>query len=306
VLKRALAAIAAITLITHGLLASPAQASNDWSRVTAAKAGKGYANLIKAARDNRASTKRMSLQYFYEGAGQGGITATGSQANFQIPNPVPSLDTGAGDFHTLAQIATMKTVNSSLQAVEVGWTVDQALNGDTNPHLFVHSWVNGTPKGYNAAAGSGWNDYAPNATNAGATLTSGDIWQFRTQYNATGTVGWWVWAGKWNGSAYVGDWLGHYAATHWTGASPTVTTFTGNTDVQYFWEVAANSAAPCTDMGNSNHGSISPLQNYIASTTNIGGPASVNVSFASPVYADYSHALGATTRTMSGGGPGSC
>ena len=303
-LKRALALAATLTL-TLGLLGSPAQASNDWSRATAAKPGKGYANLIKAARDNRASTKLMSLQYFYEGAGQGGITATGSQANFQIPNPAPSLDTGAGDFHTIGQLATMKTVNSSLQAVEVGWNKDFGLYGDNNLHLFVHSWVNGINKGYNAAAGSGWVDYAPNAVNAGATLTSGDIWQLRTQYSGTGTTGWWVWAGKWNGSSYVGDWLGYWPTSHWSGASPTVS-FTGNTDVQYFWEVAANSGAPCTDMGNGSHGSLSPLQNYIASTTNIGGPASVNVAFASPVYADYSHVLNATTRTISGGGPGSC
>jgi hypothetical protein len=33
--------------------------------------------------------------------------------------------------------------------VEVGWTVDDSLNGDYRPHLFVYHWVNNGETCYN-------------------------------------------------------------------------------------------------------------------------------------------------------------
>ena len=312
----------ALALGLTAVAAVPANASNDWSRAAAVQRANGLKGKPpaltyfkkngkwEAKAQAEVNAKLLTLQYMYEGGGQGGITSGGCQANFEVPNPLPSLDTGAGDAHTLAEVACKKTVNGSLQAVEIGWTVDQALNGHTNADLFGYSWVNGAGKGYNESAGSGFVDFTPgdSTDDLGRTLTPGDTWQLRLQYNATGTVGWWAWAGKFNGSTYVGNWVGHWPATHWTSASPAVNTFTGNTDVQYFWEVLANSATPCTDMGNGVLGNFTgPTGNFIGSTTNISGPTSVNAGFDIPSgYAGYNHALSATTRTLRGGGPGSC
>ena len=53
---------------------------------------------------------------------------------------------GVNDYHTLAEISVESA--DLRQIVEVGWTVDRGVNGDSLPHLFVFHWVNGAPTCY--------------------------------------------------------------------------------------------------------------------------------------------------------------
>lgn len=53
----------------------------------------------------------------------------------------PALATG--DSHSLAELAAQSA--DGRQIVEVGWTVDRGVNGDSLPHLFVFHWVDGVP-----------------------------------------------------------------------------------------------------------------------------------------------------------------
>lgn len=177
------------------------------------------------------SPAQAALTYFYAG-GRQTYTTSGAAANFGIGAPAVT----SGDFHSLFEIAVQST--DQQQVVEAGWTVDSGVFGDNNPHFFVGKWVNGTWGGYSDA---NWNDYAPNTTvNRGTDLSSyvgGAEKTISVQYASTGTTGWWVF---FDGSA-----VGWFSNSLWT--SPT---FTQTGKIQLFGEVAANVAAPCTNMGN--------------------------------------------------------
>lgn len=140
------------------------------------------------------------------------------------------------DYHTLAEIAVQSS--DSQQAVEAGWTVDNGLNGDNNPHLFVYSWKNGTGQGYNG--GNGWTDNGSEALNAGASLS--------TYNNTKIKFLWQYFDSKWWLDAQISGadhWIGYYPGSSWT--SPT---FTYTQRVQVFGEVSAANSPTCTDMGN--------------------------------------------------------
>ncbi len=147
------------------------------------------------------------------------------------------------DSHSLAEIA-VQSVNEEgkpdgRQVVEVGWTVDRQVNkkNPTEPHLFVYRWVNGDPtdgKGkhcYNSSeCGFVPHDSATSAP--GDKLTAGETKKFGIQHFENA---WWIWYDK--------GWIGRYPDSIWGN------TFTKVDHVQWFGEVAAGGATPCSEMG---------------------------------------------------------
>lgn len=192
-------------------------------------------------------TACSSTCYYYNVGSQGftGTLPTGSYGNITTLSPV--LDT-SHDVHSLAEVDAEKTVGGTSQVVEAGIIVDQNLNGDTQPRLFGYAWVNGVGQCYNAC---GWNDLA------GVSPSMGDVISVNkrigvehfTSAQAT-PAGWWMWVSDTNG--LNGNWVSYIADTKWSGATPSVTTFTNEDYGQMFGEVAAGetpSSTVCTDMG---------------------------------------------------------
>jgi hypothetical protein len=232
--------------------------------------------------------------YFYN-VGNQTVVADGAIANLSVSQPYVN----SADAHSLEEVAVQSA--DGKQVVEVGWNVDPGVNGDSAPHLFVYHWVNGSPTCYN---GCGWVDYAPTATNAGASLSAvvNTAKPFGIQYFSGN---WWV--------SYDSTWIGYFPDTLWSGATPSVT-FHQSGFIQAFFELAAGVTTPCSDMGNgilglnANTGAARvgsfTLVNPVPSTTaaSLTGPSTIP-STASPTYYTAQQASG-SVRTFRGGGPG--
>jgi len=149
----------------------------------------------------------------------------GASANLVIGRPY--LD--KADWHTLSEIAVQSA--DGQQTIEVGWTVDRAVNGDEDPHLFVFSWVDGVPQCYNSC------NYLPAK---GASIKPGDTLAVNTVRNFgiqhIGNV-WWV--------AIDSEWIGAFMDDTWGDK------FTQAAKLQFYGEVAGSSLNPCSQMGSS-------------------------------------------------------
>jgi hypothetical protein len=180
----------------------------------------------------------------------------GGQTN---PTPVPTgvysgidleVPTRDGDSHTLAELAVEST--NGQQAVEVGWNVDHAVNGDEHPHLFIYSWVNGVPKGYNLS-NPGFVQCTVALCGAGTYYTVGmDLNSAVTTPATEKKFGIEHFGGAW-WFAYDAGWIGYIADSQWTGASPSVI-FNTAPFFQLFGEVAKVNTVPCAKMGDGNKG----------------------------------------------------
>jgi hypothetical protein len=216
---------------------------------------------------------------FLYSVGSQATTADGIYAAMDIKRPVLA----KGDYHTLAELAVQSA--DSQQIVEVGWTVDRAVNGDEDPHLFVFHWVNGQPTCYNTC------DFVPynGGINAGDTLPVDTLKKFGIQYNSGA---WWI--------AYDTTWIGYFPDKDWTSQG---VTFTKGGFFQAFGEVAASSAKPCTQMG-SGVAVDDAAAARIGSITYVNGPATptLNTRTTTDVYG--MNALSA--KTFRYGGPGAC
>jgi hypothetical protein len=166
----------------------------------------------------------------------------------------------------------------------VGWTVDRAVNGDSDPHLFVFHWVNGQPTCYNAC------DFVPynNGINAGDTLPVDTTKKFGIQHT---NGAWWI--------AYDTTWVGYFPDKIWSSQG---TTFTNGGFFQTFGEVAAASPSPCTQMGAGLSVSDANAAR-IGNVTYINGPTvAMNMRPTTSVYGLYA----LSTRSFRYGGPGAC
>lgn len=234
-IHRAVAAAAAAVTFSALAATAPADAARRAApRLTAGQAAqlKGFPGVITARAIPKAARPRKCPstpgQYFYSGleadAGpQQRIPATGAAGSFT--QPAPAL--GACDSHTLAELALIDPRSNNI--VEVGWTVDRLLFGDTRPRLFVFHWHDGRPGCYN---GCGFVN-APDAT-----IKPGDPVAVSTTPRdyAIEHAG-----DRWN-VLYAGDLVGWFPDSLWNGA------FTSAPLVQWFGEVVAQPGG-CTDMG---------------------------------------------------------
>jgi hypothetical protein len=170
----------------------------------------------------------------------------------------------ANTYHDLFEVAIES--RDQQQRVEVGHTVDLALNGSSNPYLFTFHWVNGVPSTcYN---GCGLVDnptetvdagdsvtYTPTGTNP-TTVYDYEIVRSEILYPAPATKPTWAPAGTGHGWVIryqkVGDpdnEIGMYPDTLWTGASTPVT-FNKVGLFQAFSEIAElQGNPPCSDSG---------------------------------------------------------
>jgi hypothetical protein len=214
--------------------------------------------------------------FFHYNVGSQAAVTDGAYANFSINKPTLA----GSDYHTLAELA-VQSGNGS-QIVEVGWNVDQVVNGDDDPHLFVFHWVNGQPACYN---GCGFVQYSANIS-PGDTIPQNVTKRLGIQYY---NGAWWI--------AYDTEWVGYYPASLWSGG------FIQSGMVQVFGEVAAASATPCTDMGNGLHGAADSTAARIGSVSYINGPT-VDMYVRST--SDHYDVAKLSGRTFRYGGPGAC
>jgi hypothetical protein len=213
--------------------------------------------------------------YMY-GVGSQSATADGMYATLSMARP----QLAPGDFHTLAELAAESA--DGQQIVEIGWTVDRSINSDDAPHLFVYHWVNGAGSCYN---GCGFVQASSSARPGMSVPSDGSKYFGIEQYQGN----WWV--------MYDTEWVGYFPNSLWSGR------FTQLGLAQWFGEVAAGSAAPCTDMGNGNPASSANA----ASFSGVGffnGPA-VRVNAAATNSTWYS-ARRVTANSFRFGGPGAC
>lgn len=310
-IRKFIAALAAVAL-AGAALSGPAQAAPVKPGGTIQKpvAGAGSAARLFGTPEFRyAGGKQFSI------TGHDGIRST-------MTIEQPYLDTA--DYHSLMELAAIKSIVPSTggaaqrNIVEIGWTVDRALNGGSAvPHLFVFAWKNGVGLGYNAAGG--FVDNGTCGTNAGASLSAdvgtqkGFILQYRTVAGGAAVEGWWAWHG--NSAFSSGCWVGHWPATIWTTGVPTVTGFTGPGEAHWFGETVVDSAgAKCSDMGDGTLGSTytAPIAQasdpaWVSSARLTSGATLTNASltpFASHSTAYDTGAFSATTVLLGGPGDG--
>jgi hypothetical protein len=148
----------------------------------------------------------------------------------------PKLNHNYSDEHSLQEISVQNSAQTS--TVELGWTVDEQVNGDYQPHLFVYHWVNGQTSCYN---GCGFVS-EPGTYAAGGALTPGTLVTLQIQHGN----------GAWRLSVN-GLEIGYFPDSLWSGS------FTAGQLNSVFGEVAMDSAdvPSCTQMGDGQFGTNS-------------------------------------------------
>jgi Neprosin len=216
--------------------------------------------------------------YYYVGANQWGLSATGASVAFTQAKPT----VGANDFHSVTELAVESS--DGRQIVEVGWIVTQNVNGDNLPHLFVFHWVNGNATCYNGCG------FVPVSTPvpAGGVVSVGTIGKFKIQFKNN----------RWQ-IIYNGYLVGYFPESIWGGS------FTKAFEVQVFGEVCGSPTTyPKTQMGNGILGSklsSAIIKNYALLGSTIApalSPYGINVNYTSYTYSN------ATATSLHYGGPG--
>jgi hypothetical protein len=125
--------------------------------------------------------------------------------------------------HSILQVWLQNYDKPQLQSIEGGWTVDQSLNGDLQPHIFTYYTTNGYTKdgdnlgGYNTLH-SGWVQYSPSVfpgirispSSAYGSAQYDVSMKFQLYREPTnGELNWWV--------AVQGIWMGYYPASLFNG-----------------------------------------------------------------------------------------
>lgn len=206
-------------------------------------------------------------------------------ASVRMKIEAPEVNPAQSGEHSLQELALQDTAR--LSTVEIGWTVDPELNGDSAPHLFVYHWVDGQTSCYN---GCGFVPVSKKVT-AGMALHPNQVAEFALR-NVDGD--WWV--------LYNHQEVGYFPGSLWDG------TYTRAQVVTAFGEVALNSddLPSCTDMGNGRFGS-GPNSSWI-DDYRLQGAADrpqFTVTASSPDSYDYGKAT-ATSFHLGGPGSGAC
>ncbi|MFI7602683.1 neprosin family prolyl endopeptidase [Actinoplanes sp. NPDC049681] len=284
-LKRARAGVSSAAVAAAGADAAPADASGSLEPTPeyAPKGRNSRTGILRKATTTvvppapplAGAVAAGGNVYFHYAVGTQTGDTDGSWANLSIAKPELDHD----DFHTLTEIAMQSA--DGRQIVEVGWTVDRTVNGDDDPHLFVYYWKDRQPSCYNAC---GFEMYSK-TVKPGDTLPTGSQKRFGIQHS--GGV-WWI--------AYDSEWIGYFPDKLWNG------TYTRAGLTQWFGEVAASSAAPCTDMGNG-YPATNDAAGRIGSISMTNGPeprAAVRAT------SEYYSVLSLSDRTFRFGGRGAC
>ena len=224
-----------------------------------------------------------ATSFTYYAGGQQTVTDSMMQANFGVARPV------LNDPETRSA-AMMVAKNTAGDAVGIGWTVDPALNDDSEPHLTVAWWKNGAGQCYNDEC-AGYTALAGAAFTIGQKLTPGTVQRLGVQYFEGA---WWLWASI---SGGAGGWIGYYADTNWTSPWPVFNR------VQLYGELTTTALEPTSQMGN---GNCSDLQTAL-SINSVSFTTSAAVNLKS--FATYPRAYSVfplSARTFRYGGAGMC
>ena len=190
---------------------------------------------------------------------------------------------GASDYHTLGEIAVESS--DGQQIVEIGWTVDLAVNGDRQPHLFSFHWVDGGATCYN---GCGWVQMS-STHSPGMRLTTGETHDYSIRLI---NGDWWLY--------FDNDAMGYYPGSLWTGR------FSAMGFTQWFGEVSAMTTSPCTEMGNGKLGADTSSASFTTLRLYDPGPVAVTANAGTGTVTNAAlYNIGRTTPTSFGfGGPG--
>lgn len=180
--------------------------------------------------------ERKRVEFLYASAAQQTGVHTGG-AGATIMQAAPTL--GPGDFHSLGEFAVESP--DGKQVVEIGWTVDQGVNGDLQPHVFSFHWIDHQATCYN---GCGWVQVS--ATHQpGMAVVPGEAHDYDIELI---NGDWWLF--------FDGDAMGYYPQALWGGRFPAAGL------VQWYGEVAAAAPSPCTQMGNGKFGTDPTSTSY--------------------------------------------
>jgi hypothetical protein len=115
-------------------------------------------------RRNKTPKDPSPFGYFHAIDSQGG-TFFGCDGFFGVWDPAINNPAGPGDDHSILQI-WLQNHSGKTQSIEMGWTVDRNLNGDTTAHVFTYYTTNGYAADGNNLGGynriyTGWVQYSP-------------------------------------------------------------------------------------------------------------------------------------------------
>jgi hypothetical protein len=219
--------------------------------------------------------------YYYVG-GRQYVSAAGMSVTLSQNQPIVSQSAGTQN-HSLMELAAQSA--DGRQIVEVGWIVDQTLNGDALPHLFVYHWVSGQTSCYN---GCGFvrtsNTIAP-----GGAVAPGSNANYGINYSG----------GNWN-ITYNGVTIGYFPDSLWNG------TYTQIGYAQVFGEVEItnSSTTKCIQMGNG-LGGADPSSASISNFTLLSSTTAPALSPFATTGSTFSYGFASST-SLHIGGPGFC
>jgi hypothetical protein len=183
---------------------------------------KSGGTLVNKNRPNKKPTDPNPFGYFHGTDGQN-VTAFGCDFIANVWDPKIDLPSAPGDDHSILQ-TWLQCYNPKFQSIEGGWTVDQNLNGDTQPHIFTYYTTNGYAQdgnnlgGYNTTV-SGFVQVS-NAVFPGIRINGISAYGVSPQKEVSmkfqlyreptnGQLNWWV--------ACQGTWMGYYPASLFDG-----------------------------------------------------------------------------------------
>ena len=140
----------------NSALVSRILASNNYTK-------RGGVN-VNRSRPNQSEADPSPFGYFHAMDSQN-VACFGCDGFFNVWDPAINDPAGPGDDHSILQI-WLQNYDKQTQSIEMGWTVDRNLNGDTIAHVFTYYTTNGYAKDGNNLGGynriySGWVQYSP-------------------------------------------------------------------------------------------------------------------------------------------------
>jgi len=193
---------------------------------------------VNRQRHNLQSTDPNPAGYFHDTDSQS-VKSYGWDGFLSVWAPSINNPNGNGEDHSILQVWLQNYSKPQLQSLEGGWTVDNGLNGNTQPHLFTYYTTNGYNQdgdnegGYNTQY-KGFVQYSSQGTTGtviypgiqfgpvsvlgGAQYDISMKFQLYREPN-NGDVNWWlnvqgIWVGYYPASLYKGglgnnvDWVG--------------------------------------------------------------------------------------------------
>jgi hypothetical protein len=180
---------------------------------------------------------------YFHATSQQSANITGCSTWLNLWHPYVQM---SGD-HSIMQCAMQNYDNPRLQSLEGGWTVDQGLNGDWEPRLFIYYTTNGYTKdgdnlgGYNQDV-DGWVQYSgviyPGEGWHPLSSQGGGQYGFQFEYRLYRN-NWWVWV-----QGASGYWIGYYPGSLFVGGSGGKALGAEANWVAFFGEVDSNLPDP--------------------------------------------------------------